>query len=378
MSVINQMLKDLEQRTPDNGQTISAPIAAPAQASSRKIILITVAIFLIINALGFYMWQLINENKSLKEQYLIKEKTQNAMLNKAIKKSELSSSKKLPPRSSLVAANTTDLPSINQLTNERLNSNKAPTANTLRTNIDKANKSSAAPVQYTPDVTKSDLEVSKPNLNIIESKINEPSTKVPAHMSVSRRQLTADELVEQKLAQAERSLVGSNVAKAEQLFQDALIIEPNNKQARKKLAALWFGRKAYQKAINLLSQGISLSPQDSELRIMKAQIYLKQGKSIFAFNTLKPLAALEHQEYQILLANVAQDISQYHAATKAYQLLIKMQPNSGRWHLGLATIFDKDGQFSSAVYEYNLALTKKDLTASSAKFVQQRIQALAK
>jgi len=197
-----------------------------------------------------------------------------------------------------------------------------------------------------------------------------------AKMSVSRRQLTSKELVAQKLVRAEKAVNVNEITKAEQLFEEILIIEPKHKQARKKLAALWFGRKSYSQAVNLLSQGIALDRQDDELRLLKAKIHLSQGQHQAAFNTLKPLASLEQEEYQVTFANVAQKIEQYSGAISAYQVLIKMQPYSGRWHLGLAIVYDKNSQFPLAINEYALALTKADLSASSAKFAQQRMQAL--
>ncbi len=378
MSVINQMLKDLEQRTPENAQAGAAPVIIPAKTSPVKIILITVIIFLSINAIGWYVWQLNVENKSLKEQQVNKE------VVSAVVEDKLASKVTLPPRAEPPATKKIATPVINKVTTENISGNSRPKEKTeLASSVlaTQAEKSAPEPIKQAPikpEPKSTNPKSSNSNPSIDDRVKRAILAKAPTSMSVSRRQLTADELIAQKLTQAERFLAENSVAKAEQLFEEILIIEPNHKQARKKLAALWFGRKAYQEAINLLSQGIALAPQDSELRTMKAQIYLKQGKSTLAFNTLMPLAELEQQEYQILLANVAQDISQHQAAIEAYQLLIKMQPYSGRWHLGLAIVFDKDSQFAFAVQEYNLALTKADLSASSAKFAQQRIQALVK
>lgn len=195
-------------------------------------------------------------------------------------------------------------------------------------------------------------------------------------MSVTRRQLTPKELVTQKLANAEKLLTINEIAKAELLFEEILIIDPEHKEARKKLAALWFGRKLYQQAVNVLSQGIAIDRQDGDLRLMKARIHLKQGQHEAAYDTLKPLASIEQEEYQLMLANVAQHIEQYPSAISAYQVLINMQPYSGRWYLGLAIVYDKNSQFSLAVDAYKLALTKTDLSVSSVKFAKQRMQAL--
>ena len=201
-------------------------------------------------------------------------------------------------------------------------------------------------------------------------------TPTKSKMLVSRRQLSSKELVAQKLVRAEKSIKANDITKAEQLFEEVLIINPNHKQARKKLAALWFGRKSYQQATNLLSQGISLDRNDAELRLLKARIHLQQGQHRAAFDSLKPLPNLKQQEYQVMLANVAQQIEQYDSAIQAYKVLIDMQAYSGRWHLGLAIVYDKNSQFSLAAAEYALALTKSDLSVASAEFAQQRMQAL--
>jgi MSHA biogenesis protein MshN len=155
-----------------------------------------------------------------------------------------------------------------------------------------------------------------------------------------------------------------------------VIIKPSDSQTRKKLAALWFGRQAYQDAVNLLSQGIALNGKDSSLREMKARIHLKQGQSMAALNTLKPLAQLKDEQYQIMLANTAQQAQQNKVAVEAYKVLITMQPETGRWYLGLAVLHDKSSQFNLAGVAYNQALTKNDLSVASVNFVEQRIQAI--
>jgi MSHA biogenesis protein MshN len=166
------------------------------------------------------------------------------------------------------------------------------------------------------------------------------------------------------------------VGKAEKLLEDVVIITPNDSQSRKKLAALWFGRQAYQDAVNLLSQGIALNSKDSSLREMKARIYLKQGQVNAALSTLKPLAKLKDEQYQIMLANTAQQAQQHDTAVAAYQQLISMKPDVGRWYLGLAVLYDKNSQFTLASNAYKQALTKSDLSISSETFAKQRIQVI--
>lgn len=340
MSVINQMLKDLEHRAPEQGQA-PIPTVITQKPSTLKIVSISVVVLLSLNALGFYIWNLQEQKQSAQLQAL------SVKLQVEKKAQEQASSFKLQVEETV------------QEQEQEQEQAQVPEKKQLIpvvSNKENVGEASALPVNKQKLAVLSDTKIST--------------------MSVSRRQLSPAELVSKKLAGAEKAINSNELSKAEQLFEEILIIVPSHKQARKKLAALWFGRKSYQQAVNLLSQGIAIDRHDGELRLLKARIYLSQGQHEAAFNTLKPLALFEQEEYQVMLANIAQQLEQYPSAISAYQMLIKMQPYSGRWHLGLAIVYDKNSQFPLAVNEYAVALTKADLSTSSAKFAKQRMQAL--
>ena len=366
MSVINQMLKDLEQRAPEPGQE-PVTIVTPQKPATLKIVLISTVILLSLNALGLYIWHLQERvAKSVKLQ-------EHGQQLQAL-------AQKLPVPSPVPSIKhqeqTSPLPTK---PDKLLDKNKPTQAMSKKEDVvhtlpSRTNKNAKSTVKAVESVAKA--KVSEVAKDPIESDIVKAPEPTPAKMSVSRRQLTSKELIAQKSARAEKALNINEITRAEQLFEEILIIEPKNKQARKKLAALWFGRKSYQQALNLLSQGIAIDKQDGELRLLKARIHLQKGQHEAAYNTLVPLASFENEEYQVTIANIAQQIEEYSSAVSAYQLLIEMQPYSGRWHLGLAIVYDKTSQFPYAINEYALALTKTDLSASSAKFAQQRMQAI--
>jgi len=363
------MLKDLEQRAPEQGQ-VPTPTVSVQKSSVLKVVLITVVVLLSLNALGFYIWNLQERVAKSESKQQKTVRTENVDQTLAYQTKAVEQQKVTPQKIASQKLSSTDKEthhSAQQLSDE----NKVVTQQQKKKNVEQE------PIKKVAEPEKMQISTIAPV--VVESSAIEPlaSEKVKvSKMTVSRRQLTSKELVVKKLASAEKSVNLNEIAKAEQLFEDVLIIDPNHKQARKQLAALWFGRKSYQQAVNLLSQGIAIDKQASDLRLMKARIHLKQGQSEAAYNALKPLASFEQEEYQVMLANVAQQTEQYPSAIGAYQLLIKMQPFSGRWHLGLAIVYDKNSQFSLAVNEYALALTKTNLSASSAKFAQQRMQAL--
>jgi MSHA biogenesis protein MshN len=403
MSVINQMLKDLEERAPEQGR-VSSLSAVPKKTSTLKIVLLITAVLLSLNALAFYIWNLqesqsqsapkkeksasltvipVNEDQAQAVTPQAPPEVKNkAIVNLARQPKEqlrLEPESELEPESkhsALQIAQQSQGEIQTEITQEPMKDKAFIPTPSVTDKLDKKDQIHQTQVAKLTQVTQP-TNTEPTNIEVLpQTNTTAKVNSVRGQMSVSRRQLTSSELIAQKLARAEKSITNNNIVNAEQLFEEILIIDPRQKQARKKLAALWFGRQSYQQAVNLLSQGIAFDKLDSEMRLMKAQIQLKQGQQIAAYNTLKPLASLEQEEYQVMLANIAQQIEQYPSAIMAYQVLINMQPESGRWHLGLAIVYDKNSQFSLAVNAYALALTKADLLVSSVKFAKQRMQAL--
>lgn len=370
------MLKDLEQRTPEQGQVVT-PVPISHKPSTIKIILISLTVLISLNFLGFYIWDL--QERLTSSELKVKEQVGSQAANvernlsrQAVETDKLDQQESIPEKPLLIE-------SISLKENKVNLASELAQKPTFKEKIKLAESTPEAIV-----VTKL-LEQPKPikakpiKAKPVKAKSIDPILVIApteSKMSVSRRQLTSEELVAQKLVRAEKAIKTNDIIKAEQLFEEVLIVEPSHKQTRKKLAALWFGRKSYQQATNLLSQGISIDINDAELRLLKARIHLQQGQHKAAYNTLKPLSLLKQQEYQLMLANVSQQIEQYKSAIQAYKILIDMQAYTGRWHLGLAIVYDKNSQFSLAVTEYALALTKSDLSVASAEFAQQRMQVL--
>jgi len=401
MSVINQMLKDLEQRSPESNSVAAQPANVAQGHSPINIVMLTAVSVLVVCLISFYVWQLISENNALKAEQI-----SNKVLN-----TQLIQTKQITEVSVATAATDNRAPVDSQTTAEtELHSipSNQPATSVHQQPVQQGITASNKPAQVTEvaanAITTINTPIVKENIgvslvtpakkvsttakvedvghanshNALERKTAvKPQSKAKINkMSVSRRQLSADELAQQKIARAEKALAAKQIDKAEKLLEDAIIIKPSDSQTRKKLAALWFGRQAYQDALNLLSQGIALNGKDSSLREMKARIHLKQGQVTAAVDTLKPLAKLKDEQYQVMLANTAQQAQQNTIAVGAYKMLITMQPDMGRWQLGLAVLYDKNSQFTLASEAYRSALTKNDLSISSEKFVKQRIQAI--
>ena len=399
MSVINQMLKDLDERQNEQQHSHNSSVPIRKQGTPWKLITIIVIAVIALNALGIYVWQLYNENKSLKS-FNDHSPEQNQLSHPVVKKLDntLNTDSAVPKNSTLIetvnneedSSPVENVQTANVLTNTSLdNSTIEKQIKTQQKQPEQQNKLAASNVlnseanRVLTDKNQTELKSNTTESHHIQVdviKVKEENKALlindKPQLSISRKQLTAAELTQQKIDQAEQALAENKLTRAEKLFEDILLMSPEHKIARKKLAALWFGRQAYQPAINVLSQGIQLYPEDSEFRLMKARIYLNQGQTTAAVNTLKDLPSVENIEYQALLASHAQQISQFDLAITAYQLLTTLEPNAGRWWLGLAVAYDSDSDFEQAKRAYGQAINKNDLSDNARQFAVQRVQEL--
>ncbi len=368
------MLKDLEQRNNEQNQSYSSTVPVTVTRSSKKLIVTILVAVVLLNVVGLFVWNLYTENQQLKQDNsdaYVKAELETSAITETEVPTEILSQvankpvvviEKTPVESELIP------PQQAEITDE--------VADTTATTA-KAAQERDIPAQ--PPLAKISRNQSvaneKPKKELSAVNNQQPPAE-KASFSISRRQLSPAELAKQKMAQAEKALSDNDIEKAEQRFEEILMLQPENKQARKKLAALWFGRQSYQPAVNLLSQGIALDANDSEFRLMKARIYLNRGNHRAALTTLQGLPDSPNQEYQLLMANVAQQSGEYDLAIRGYKNLVAMEPQSSRWRLGLAIAYDSNSQFELAQPAYENALAFGDLSSSSASFAQQRLQEL--
>jgi len=376
MSVINQMLKDLDQRQADQVNNDQHQVPRIAPTSSRNVLVISIVVIILLNVAGIFAWQLYTENQALKvtnAKYDINQQAQ-----------------QLADSLARVYDDDETRSKINALVDDVEQSKKTvenKAAETAPVKIkdveDKARNQQDLQKKVANETkNKTPVLLNTKNSQIEKETLVEPvieelvKTNQAPKLTISRKQLSAEELVQQKITQAEQAISDNHIDKAERLFEDVLLIIPQHKSARKQLAALWFGRQANQAALNLLSQGIALAPQDSEYRLMKARIYLNQGQVKLAVDTLVSLSTIKNVEYQTLLANSAQQSAQFSTASFAYKQLTNMEPNVGRWWLGLAVAYDSNSQFSQAANAYQQAVKQSNLSESAVQFAQRRLQEL--
>jgi MSHA biogenesis protein MshN len=372
------MLKDLDQRQEGAREQVPANQAnLQGQPTAKRNFGIAIFIIVLLNIAAWFVWQMYQENQSLKQQtnqlaivpklelvQTTPSSVPGAPIQPIDKEEEVVSR---PVKSNTIDNETAQMQLANAFVDKEVETTvKAEEQKSVAVKSAVVVEEKIAENGKTTSIT-NNQELALP---LVEKVVQKPS------ISIKSRQLSAEELARKNYKQAQQALNAGDVKNAEKWFEEVLLLTPDNDQARKELAALWFGKQDFSAAHNLLSQGLSRDYNNSQFRLMKARIYIKQGQLKQAMLTLAVLKDFADVEYQSLLASTAQQIEAYDQAIYAYQKLTILENSNGKWWLGLAIGFDKQSQFEQAVEAYTNAVSGHSLSINAIEFAQSRIRAL--
>lgn len=166
--------------------------------------------------------------------------------------------------------------------------------------------------------------------------------------------------------------------KAKGLLSRLLISYPTDQTARTTLVTLLINEKHYKEAISLLDQGLHLDTNWPGFIELKARIFALQGNQKAALQVLSTTApSLEdHTSYYALMAAMSESLHQYKNAVEIYRQLLNVDSQNAQWWLGFGVSLDKNHQTSDAAYAYERALKSGSISFSTAQFIRNRLQTL--
>lgn len=370
------MLKDLDKRQAEQQNSANVVLPGSSKSSTAKLIVIIVSFIVLLNISILLAWNYYSESQPPKLVQQPTLKTANNLVETVQKQASSSTIDELK-KPELAAKPTVQTPE-----NKKLDTIEA---STTKQNISNEPSSFSRHVIKDTGTQNTNTQPSKVSINKLPDRLvdstketletlpKQVSTEAKSSLTISRTQLSPQALAANKITEAEQAIERNDILKAESLFEEVLLVLPGHETARKQLAALWYGKKHYQNAVNLLSQGIALSPDSQEMRLMSARIYYEQGQAREALNILSPVNYSMSKELQTLLASVAAELNEHDTAIVAYRKLITLEPNIGRWLLGLAVSLDSLGKFAAASDAYKQAIARKNLSTSAAQFARQRL-----
>ncbi|GAA4504560.1 tetratricopeptide repeat protein [Pseudaeromonas paramecii] len=178
--------------------------------------------------------------------------------------------------------------------------------------------------------------------------------------------------------QARQAMAGGDLAKAREALDRVVRATPQDHESREQLAGLLYGEGRLSEARQLLEQGMALAPNYANFRLLLARLAQAMGDKPGALAYLQgltpPVAA--NLDYYATRAALAQELGSLAEAVLSYQHLTQAQPANGRWWMGLGISLDKQGQLPQAEAAYRQALARGQLGEAARQFVGQRLTQL--
>ncbi len=420
MSLINQMLKDLEQRgavsddvekiiTSSPGQTLQPVVVTPyvRQYNHAKhgIPFLKLSGLMVLLAVGAYLWiqsapALSHNIDPLNEQAT----PQVAMIHQASEavskpEEEIKADHSVQTTDSAPSSlfeNTLRYAPITAYTNnhekylkkDKIFANLMPAellANNL-TNTSQAAKP-AVPIHSAESVKLVETVVSANNPAASDSPaasakfMAAAKASTPSANSNIVKQISTEQKSGNSYRQAIANLQQGRVAEAQNNLAQALEANPANQEARQILAGLLLDNNRNDEARATLTTGLAIAPEQTNFRIALARLQIELGDKSAALTTMEQGLAYANNnaDYQSFLATLLQRASRHDEAISHYKMALSMyaSPNnssSANTLVGLGISLQATGNLENAQEAFTRAQSVVTLSPELVQFIDQQLK----
>lgn len=147
--------------------------------------------------------------------------------------------------------------------------------------------------------------------------------------------------------------------------------------ARQALAGVLLNQGKSDEARVVLNDGLALAPQNTGLAMTLARLHVERGELQRAAEVLQPTdTASMSAEDHAFRAAVLQRINRHTEASDHFAAALRTVPNNSVWWMGLGISQAADGHGDNAKEAFNRARSSGGLTPELAQYVEQRLRQL--
>jgi MSHA biogenesis protein MshN len=384
MSLVNNMLRDLDQRRKDSSTSAGAMKLMPASefiGDGKKDLLPYAILGLILLSSGLvYYWYSMNKagseqqldmqvrspltGLSVDSEQLIQELEESILLSEeAFSREELigESAPLENPGTRAVISESRLEPEENSPLVENLIAELVVEAETPRIRSVEPNQEAIA----------SELSVIAADPELIRNNSLESVKEAPEYSNEQQDTIAVQEAL--------RQISNGRTEDAYETLEQFIASNRYAHQSRETYAKLLMRQGNVQEANSQIAAGLELAPNHTGFKKVKARLLMGAGEIGEAVNILITRAPEieEDSEYHDLLASAQLSSRDYSGAVISYRGLVQHDQTQGKWWYGFAAAHDQLGNSGEARQAYSQAIKYSNLSANLRRRSQERLGALS-
>lgn len=186
---------------------------------------------------------------------------------------------------------------------------------------------------------------------------------------------TPRDRAEAEYRRAENAMTAGRSAEAIEGFRAALKQDPFYVQARQMLLRQLLEVRKATEAMQILQEGIELQPAQTGWAMSLARLQLEHNDLTAADRTLARSQgyAEANADYAGFQGHLKSRLGAHHLAVTHYQRAARLAPNEGRWWLGLGLALEADGKPAEAKDAFRRSVATNTLSTDLAAVAQQHL-----
>lgn len=223
------------------------------------------------------------------------------------------------------------------------------------------------------------LELAAPIQNITPPvAANKPNARIGPTGSVSKQLkiVTPQQLAENEFRKANLLAQQGKFKEAATGYEAALHLDPAHDMAREALVAVLLESKLNANAEKTLLEGLKQNPKQTHFAMLLARLQVERNALPVALDTLEKALPYADQlgDYQAFMAALLQRQNRHKEAITHYQIALQLAPNSGLWLMGLGISLQAVQRKEDARDAYMRAIESRSLSPELQAFVAQRLK----
>lgn len=218
------------------------------------------------------------------------------------------------------------------------------------------------------------------NKSLTQAGIQASADHSPNPQTVMIKEVSAQQRAEGEYRQATVYQQQGRQTEALQALDAALKSDPLHSAARQLKISLLLEAKRHEEAIRELKQGLVVEPAQLNFSMILARLLVERAKLNDAIEVLQKNQTLaqDRPDYLAFLAALQQKTGHHKEAVLLYRQALKKHSQNGVWWMGLGISLQADGLNQEAIEAFKQAKMQGGVSAELQAFIEQKIEVLQK